>query len=110
MANEEDNHAAQFKFAASHIGSECNDIDFKDKKLTAILGKLDSIHEAVEKRQFSLSEVFEMALVIEMDLAERQIQSILTYKDYGLSDLFLIMEMYDQGHLELLQSTIDSVK
>ena len=110
MANEEDNHAAQFKLAASHIGTECKDIDFKDKKLTAVLGKLDSIHEAVEKKQLSLSEVFEMALVIEMDLAERHIQSILTYKDYGLSDLFLKMEKFDQGHLELLQSTIDSVK
>jgi rubrerythrin len=110
MANDEENHSAQFKLAALHFGYENNDVNFKDKKLNSIVDKLDSIHEAVEKKQLSLLEVFEIALVIEMDLAERHIQSILTYKDYGLSDLFLKMERYDQGHLELLQSAIDSVR
>jgi hypothetical protein len=70
---------------------------------------LDSIHRAVETNQLSLSEVFEIALVIELDLAERHIESILTYGDYGLSDLFIKMEKYDQGHLELLQKAVDSL-
>jgi rubrerythrin len=110
MANDEDNHSAQFKLAALHLGHDSKDVDFKDKKLIALLDKLDSIHQAVEKNQVSLSEAFEIALVIEMDLAERHIQSILTYKDHGLSDLFLKMERYDQGHLELLQNAIDSAR
>jgi rubrerythrin len=110
MANDEDNHSAQFKLAALHLGRDNKDVDFKDKKLIALLDKLDAVHRAVETNQLSLSEVFEIALVIEMDLAERHIQSILTYKDYGLSDLFLKMEKYDQGHLELLQEAIDSLR
>jgi rubrerythrin len=110
MANEEDNHSAQFKLAALHLGNDNKDVDFKDKKLITILDKLDSIHRAVETNQLSLSEVFEIALVIELDLAERHIESILTYGDCGLSDLFIKMEKYDQGHLELLQNAIDSLR
>jgi rubrerythrin len=110
IANDEDNHSAQFKLAALHLGHNNKDVDFKDKKLVALLDKLDAVHRAVETNQLSLSEVFEIALVIEMDLAERHIQSILTYKEHGLSELFLKMEKYDQGHLELLQSAIDSLR
>lgn len=110
MANEEDNHSAQFKLAALHLGNNHKDIDFVDKKLSAVLDKLDSIHIAVETNQLSLSEVFEIALVIELDLAERHIESILTYADCGLSGLFVKMEKYDQGHLELLQRAVDSLR
>jgi len=110
IANEEDNHSAQFKLAALHLGHNNKDIDFKDKKLIVLLDKLDAVHRAVETNQLSLSEMFEIALVIEMDLAERHIQSILTYKEHGLSELFLKMEKYDQGHLELLQEAIDSLR
>ncbi|MBK5279348.1 MAG: hypothetical protein JJE09_10860 [Bacteroidia bacterium] len=110
IANDEDNHAAQFKLAALHLGDNNKDIDFKDKKLTSVLDKLDSIHRAIEAKQLSISETFEIALVIEMDLAERHIESIITYRDHGLSDLFLKMEKYDQGHLELLQNAIDSLR
>ena len=85
-------------------------VDFKDKKLVALLDKLDTVHRAVETNQLSLSEVFEIALVIEMDLAERHIESILTYGEYGLSDLFIKMEKYDQGHLALLQKAVDSLR
>jgi len=109
IANDEDNHAAQFKLAAHHLGHNEKDVGFIDKKLIAVLDKLDSIHRAVETNQLSLSEVFEIALVIELDLAERHIESILTYGDYGLSDLFIKMEKYDQGHLELLQKAVDSL-
>lgn len=109
IANDEDNHAAQFKLAALHLGENNIDIGFKDKKLFILLDKLDSIHRAVETNQLSLSEVFEIALVIEMDLAERHIDSILIYGDYGLSDLFLKMEKYDQDHLELLQKAVESL-
>lgn len=110
IANDEDNHSAQFKLAALHPGDNTQDIDSKNKKLFSVLDKLDSIHRTVETKSLSLSEAFEIALIIEMDLAERHIESILTYQDYGLSDLFLKMEKYDQGHLELLQNAIDSLR
>ncbi len=110
IANDEDNHAAQFKLASLHLGDDNKDVASVDKKLIAVLDKLDSIHRAVETNQLSLSEAFEIALVIELDLAERHIESILTYRECGLSDLFLKMEKYDQGHLEILQKAIDSLK
>ncbi len=110
IANDEDNHAAQFKLAALHLGENKKDVNSKDKKLITLSDKLDSIHRAIEAKQLSLSEAFEIALVIEMDLAERHIESILTYRDHGLSDLFFKMEKYDQGHLELLQNVIDSLR
>ena len=110
IANDEDTHSAQFKLAASQLVHDNVDVGFKDKKLIVILDKLESIHHAVETNQLSLSEIFEMALVIEMDLAERHIESIITYGDYGLSDLFIKMEKYDQGHLELLQKAVDSLR
>ena len=110
MANDEDHHAAQFRFAALNLGHNNKDVDFKNRKFKALLDKLDLIHHTVETNQSSLAEAFEIALVIEVDLAERHIESILTYGDYGLSDLFLTMEKYDQGHLELLQNAIDSLR
>ncbi len=110
IANDEDNHAAQFKLASLHLGDDNKDVASVDKKLIAVLDKLDSIHRAVETNQLSLSEAFEIALVIELDLAERHIESILTYRECGLSDLFLKMEKYDQGHLDILQKAIDSLK
>lgn len=110
IANDEDNHSAQFKLAAHNLGKDNKDVNFKDKKLINLLNKLDLIHRAVETKQLSLSETFEIALVIEMDLAERHIGSSVTYRDYGLSDLFLKMGKYDQGHLELLQNAVDTLR
>lgn len=110
LANDEDNHAAQFKLAALHPGTDGKDSKSRDRKLLAVLDKLDAIHRAVETDQLSLSEVFEIALMIELDLAERHIESILTYEDCGLSGLFLKMEKYDQGHLQLLQDALDSLR
>lgn len=109
IANEEDNHAAQFKLAAQNLEHNYKDVSAEDKKLNAFLEKLDSIHRAVETNQLSLSEMFEIALVIEMDLAEHHIRSILTYEKCGLSDLFIKMEKYDQGHLELLQNAVEAL-
>ena len=110
IANDEDNHSAQFKLAAMNLEHNNSDITCKDKKLVALLDKLDSIHQAIETNQLSLSESFEIALVIEMDLAERHIKSILSYEKCGLSDLFVKMEKYDQAHLELLQNAISTFK
>lgn len=110
IANDEDNHSAQFKFAALHISDNAKDVGSEDKQLIAVLDKLDSIHRTVETEKLSLSEAFGIALIIEMELAERHIESILTYENHGLSDLFLKMEKYDQGHLELLQNAIDSLR
>ena len=110
IANDEDNHAAQFKLAALHLGNNSKDAGCKDRKLKAVLDKLDAIHRNVETRPLSITEAFETALVIEMELAERHIESILAYGDCGLADLFIKMERYDQGHLELLQNAVDSLR
>jgi hypothetical protein len=110
VATEEDHHANQFRLAMHHLGSEIPDIDIVDKKLYAILNKLDSIHSAIETHRPSLTEAFEMALYIENKLAEYHIDSMLTYAEHGLSELFITMERNDQGHLELLQNAIDSLR
>jgi rubrerythrin len=110
VATEEDHHADQFRLATCHLGAKIKDIDFTDKKLKAILSKLDSIHSTIETSRPSLSEAFEIALYIEKSLAEYHIDSILTYADHGLSELFIKMEKNDQGHLELLQNAIESLR
>ncbi|MBC8019029.1 MAG: hypothetical protein H7X83_10995, partial [Verrucomicrobia bacterium] len=62
----------------------------------------------VETKQPSLVEAFELALTIEKSLAEFHINSVLKFSDSQISELFLQMEKYDQGHLELLQDAIDA--
>lgn len=110
VATEEDHHANLFRLAMRHLGTEVKDIDLIDKKLNSIVNKLESIHSAIETTRPTLSQAFEIALHIERKLAEYHIDSILTYADNGLSELFITMEKNDQGHLELLQNAIDTLR
>ena len=70
---------------------------------------LESIHREAELNHPTLVEAFELALTIEKSLAEFHIDSVVKFSDSPISELFLQMEKYDQGHLELLQDTIDSL-
>jgi rubrerythrin len=110
IAAEEDRHANIFKLAISKLKPGMADVGPCDKKLRKITDTLESIHRAVETRHPSLVEAFELALHIEKTLAEFHIDSVVKFSDSHISELFLEMEKNDQGHLELLQETVDSLR
>ena len=110
VASEEDHHADQFRLAIRTIKSGLNDQEISCKKLNQVLTNLESIHCIVRTKQLTLPEAFELALHIEKSLAEFHIDSIVKFADTDLSDLFIRMEKYDQGHLELLQKAVESMR
>jgi len=109
IASEEDHHANAFRLAIGRLKPGMADVDPYNKKLSKVMKTLESIHREVETKHPSLVEAFELALNIEKSLAEFHIDSAVKFSDSHISELFLQMEKYDQGHLELLQETIDSL-
>ena len=110
VASEEDHHADLFRLAIRNIKTGLNDKNISCKKLNHILANLDSIHCIIRTNQLTLPEAFELALHIEKSLAEFHIDSIVKFADTDLSELFIKMEKYDQGHLELLQKAVEAIK
>ena len=110
VASEEDHHADLFRLAINNIKTGLNDLEISCKKLNHVLTNLDSIHCIVRTKQLTLPEAFEIALHIEKSLAEFHIASIVKFADTDLSELFIRMEKYDQGHLELLQNAVESLQ
>ena len=110
VASEEDHHADLFRLATRNIKTGMQDVEVPDRKLKNILSKLESIHALVTTNRPSLPEAFELALNIEKSLAEFHIGSIVKFADKDLSDLFITMEKHDQGHLEMLQNAVESLK
>lgn len=107
IAVDEDHHADRFRLAARRLEGGLPDVDFVDRRVTAMLARLESIHGVLEtNHQPSPVEAFEIALYMEKDLAEYHIGSIVTYAGYGLSELFIAMEKEDQAHLEMLQQAV----
>ena len=109
IATEEDHHAKAFKLAIGRLKPGMADVDPCNKKLTKVMNTLELIHREVETNHPSLVEAFELALAIEKSLAEFHIDFVVKFSDSHISELFLQMEKYDQGHLELLQETIESL-
>jgi rubrerythrin len=109
VASEEDHHADLFRLAIRTMKSGLNDKEISCKKLNHVLTSLESIHCIVRTKQLTLAEAFELALHIEKSLAEFHIDSIVKFADTDLSKLFIRMERYDQGHLELLQNAVESM-
>jgi len=109
MAAEELQHAKVFKLAIQKLKPGMDDVYPCGKKLTKVMDTLDSIHREAEINHPTLVEAFELALLIEKSLAEFHIDSVVKFSESPISELFLQMEKYDQGHLDLLQETIDSL-
>jgi rubrerythrin len=109
IASEEDHHANAFKLAIRKLKPGMADVSNCSKKVKKVMNTLEQIHREAETNHPTLVEAFELALYIEKSLAEFHIDSIVKFSDPIISNLFLQMEKYDQGHLELLQETIDSL-
>jgi rubrerythrin len=110
VASEEDHHANLFRMAIRTIKPGKSDKVPYSKNLRDIINALELIHQDVETNRPSLADAFELALKIEKSLAEFHIDSIVKFSDSDISKLFLQMEKHDQGHLELLQKAIDSLR
>ena len=110
VASEEDHHANLFRMAISTIKPGKTDKVPCNKNIKDIMKVLELIHQNVETNRPSLADAFDLALKIENSLAEFHINSVLKFSNSKISELFLHMEKYDQGHLELLQNAIDSLR
>ncbi|MDR3579778.1 MAG: ferritin family protein [Oryzomonas sp.] len=110
VASEEDHHANLFRMAIRTIKPGKTDKVPCNKNMKDIINALELIHQDVETNRPPLAVAFELALKIEKSLAEFHIDCILKYSDSDISKLFLQMEKHDQGHLELLQNAIASLR
>jgi rubrerythrin len=110
VASEEGHHANLFRMAISTIKPGKTDKVPCNKNIKDIMNALELIHQDVETNRPSLAAAFDLALKIENSLAEFHINSVLKFSNSKISELFLQMEKYDQGHLELLQNAIDSLR
>ena len=110
VASEEDHHADFFRLAVRKLTSGIMDVNPCFKNINKLMSTLDSIHREVETNHPSLADAFGLALTIEKSLAECHIDLVVKFSDSDISELFLKMEKYDQGHLKLLQNAIDSLR
>lgn len=110
VASDEDHHANLFRMAIRTVKPGKTDKIPCNKNVKDIMSALELIHQDIETNRPSLADAFELALKIENSLAEFHIDSVLKFSNSDISNLFLQMEKHDQGHLELLQNAIDSLR
>ena len=71
-----------------------------------ILAKILTVYEGVQKSPPSLKEAFRFAIKLEHSLSGYHMESIATFEDENLAQLFTSMMKNDQGHIQMLEKTL----
>jgi len=108
-ALEEDEHANQFKLAYRLHGAGMKSIRTDQQSVDAILNKLKSLYETVQKKSPSVKEALNIAINVESSLSEYHMNSIVVFEDPSLSKLFTSMRKNDELHVEMLQEALESL-
>ena len=108
-AQEEDNHAEQFRLASRLHGIGMKSVKFDLYGVKLILNKIMTIYEHIQGRPPQIKEALKIAVKLERELEKYHMDLMVAFEDHNLSRLFAAMKAYDRGHIELLQRAHDSL-
>lgn len=103
-AVEEENHANQFRLASRLRGQGMKSLSTDSYKAKTLLAKLQSVYESVQKSPPPLKEAFRFAINLENSLSDYHMDTIATYEDESLANLFKAMMENDREHIQMLEN------
>lgn len=105
-ANEEYNHAEQFKLAIRLRGVGIEGVRVDLSKAANIVEKLDTFLPRFKASNPTPAEALAFAIQLEEKLSEYHMSALVDFADNSLEKLFAAMAKYDKGHLEMLQKAL----
>jgi rubrerythrin len=105
-ANEEDNHAEQFRFACRTKGNGIDILKIDIHKADMILSKIQSIYDAVKKAPPTLKDALDIAIRLEQGMADYHMYAVAIFKDENIEHLFKAMMRFDKQHIEMLENAL----
>ena len=105
-ANEEDNHALQFRLAANIKGTGMEGVRASQPDFTKKLKHIESFIEKVIQSQPTSVEALRIAIHLEENMQEFHMSSMVDFADPDMSNLFVAMMNNDKGHVDMLGTTL----
>jgi rubrerythrin len=109
-ACEEDSHADQFRMAYRLRGNGMESLKLDDTRAKALLAKMHSVYKHVQESPPALKDAFQFAIKMEHSLSAFHMDSIATFTDKSLEQLFASMRKCDQQHIEMLEQAYRSLQ
>jgi len=105
-AEEEDEHAAQFRLASRLHGSGMQVLKTDYNKVKTVLNKMQTVYEGVKASPPQLNEALRFAISLERALSEYHISALVTFHDKELARLFTSMKQNDENHIERFEQVV----
>jgi rubrerythrin len=108
-ANEEDDHAEQFKLAGRLWGAGMQNIKADHLKIQLIIEKLNVLLPSLKKSNPTPKQALMFAIQMEEKLAEYHMSTLIDFADTNVLNLFKTMAKNDVGHIEMLQNALKEI-
>ena len=108
-ANEEDNHAEQFRLAVRLKGMGMANVKTDHSKIKFIAKNLDAILLKFKESNPKPAEALMFAIQIERKLADCHMSILVDFDDSDLEKLFKAMANNDIGHVDMLQKALKEI-
>jgi rubrerythrin len=103
-AKEEDNHAAQFHLACRIKYAGMTSLQTDLNTVNALLAKIQSVYDGVQKSIPTLKEAFRFAIALEQAMAAYHMHAVAKFEDKSLEKLFISMMKSDNEHIQMLEA------
>jgi rubrerythrin len=109
-ANEEDNHAEQFKLAVRLKGQGKVGVKADVSKVTNIVEKIDAFIPIFKNSKPTPIQALKFAIQLEESLAEYHMHNLIIFTDDNLKLLFISMAQNDNCHIEMLRKALHDIQ
>lgn len=108
-ANEEDNHAEQFKLAVRLRGAGMETVKVDPSKITYIIEKLNTFLPKFKESNPTLAQALMFAIQLEEKLSDYHMSILVDFADNDLAKLFKAMANNDIGHIDMLHQALKEI-
>lgn len=108
-AEEEDNHAQQFKLASRLKGRGMEGVKVDGVQCTIILQTIETYVNTMQQLHPSPAEALSFAIQLEESLFEYHMSTVVHFIDPELSKLFKAMMGNDRAHVTMLHNVLDNM-
>lgn len=110
-ANEEINHANQFKFAMSLNYKSKMEFDIDIEYLKGIVKKVDEQLLLAKTTDYDIKSALRLSIAFEKEFAEYHSSRIIKFpNEKSLEQLFYAMMKADKGHVEELEKALEEIR
>jgi len=109
-AQEEENHAEQFRLAYRLHGSGMESLNLDIRKADALHGKILAAYEAVQQTPPPFKEALRFAIKLEQSMADYHMATVANFREKSLARLFTSMMKCDNQHIGMLEQALKELE